>query len=96
MGHDIDNPFWSPDSEWVYFNGRDDDENAYRVRIKDGHVGTLFSKATIANFPTCTATEFSPSGAVLLSWVDARRNLFALELKIVRSPSASRASPILR
>jgi Tol biopolymer transport system component len=77
--HGSDSPFWSPDSEWVYFN---DFLDAYlwRVRISDGRLEKVMQTPMTLSY-SCFSNGFAPDGAVLLSCVDARRNIFALDLK---------------
>jgi hypothetical protein len=77
----IDNPFWSPDSKWVYFNGDEQNLNVWRVRVSDRHAERVLFRPTPPNHTTCNGYGFSPSGGILLSCFDMRRNIFVLELK---------------
>jgi len=77
----IDNPFWSPDSKWVYFNESERNLNVWRVRISDGRKERVFLRPTPPNYTSCWGYGFSPSAGMLLTCSDMRRNIFALELK---------------
>jgi len=76
----VDNPFWSPDSEWVYFNGAYDDY-LWRVRAKDGRLEKVLPTPMTTHYSWCWCNGFAPDGPALLSCYDYRRNIFALELK---------------
>jgi hypothetical protein len=78
--HDIDNPFWSLDSEWIYFNGHYD-ANLWRARVRDGKVQKVREIPMRVDYTGCFANGFKPDGRVLVSCFDMRRNIYALELK---------------
>jgi Tol biopolymer transport system component len=78
--HDIDNPFWSLDGEWIYFNAHYD-ENLWRARVRDGKVEMVLPNPMRADYTPCFANGFKPDGRVLVSCNDSRRNIYAVELK---------------
>jgi len=80
FAHDVDNPFWSPDSKSVYFNGHYD-ENLWRARVADGKVEKVMAIPMNADYTGCFANGFTPDGRVLVSCLDSQRNVYALELK---------------
>jgi len=80
LTYPVDNPFWSPDSEWVYFNGAYDDY-LWRVRAKDGRLEKVLPTPMTTHYSWCWCNGFAPDGPALLSCYDYRRNIFALELK---------------
>jgi len=77
--HGVDHPFWSPNSNWVYFNGLD--ANLWRVRISDGRLEKVLPTPMTPSYSDCFSNGFAPDGSVLLTCGDPRRNIFALELK---------------
>lgn len=78
--HDIDNPFWSLDSEWIYFNGHYD-SNLWRAHVPDGKVEKVLEIPMKVDYSGCFANGFKPDGNVLVSCVDFQRNVYAMELK---------------
>jgi len=78
--HDIDNPFWSRDSEWIYFNGHYD-EDLWRARVRDGKVEKVLTIPMRADYTGCFANGFKPDGRVLVSCFDSQRNVYAIVLK---------------
>ena len=78
--HDIDNPFWSLDSQWIYFNGHYDD-NLWRARLRDGRVEKVLEIPMKVDYSGCFANGFKPGGQVLVSCFDFQRNVYAAELK---------------
>ena len=79
VGITANNPFWSPDSQWVYFS--DNPDMVWRVRVSDFHLERVLQTPSPSNFTSCWANGFAPDGAVLLSCFDQRRNIFELDLK---------------
>lgn len=77
----VDNPFWSSDSAWVYFNGGEHLEELVRTRVASRAVERVALKPLPANYSSCWAHGFAADGTVLVSCSDLRRNIFALELK---------------
>src|SRR5215469_7571257 len=78
--HDVDNPFWSSDSEWVYFNGFYD-AKLRRVRVRDGRLEEVLPIPLSDDSRGCFGNGFTPDGKVLLSCFDPRRNVYAMDLK---------------
>jgi Tol biopolymer transport system component/DNA-binding winged helix-turn-helix (wHTH) protein len=75
--HSVDNPFWSPDSAWVYFNG-EGAVDIWRVRISDSHLERVPVRGDLQRYNSCNARGFAPDGSVLLSCRDYRTDLYAL------------------
>jgi hypothetical protein len=80
FSYDVDNPFWSQDSTWVYFNGAYD-RSLWRARVRDRKLEKVLPLPMRDNYTACFANGFTPNGEVLLSCFDHRRNIFALELR---------------
>lgn len=78
--HDIDNPFWAPDSEWIYFNAHYD-MNLWRARVRDGKVEKVLAIPMRVDYTGCFANGFKPDGKALVSCSDWQRNVYAMELK---------------
>jgi Tol biopolymer transport system component len=74
----LDNPFWSHDNRWVYFNnGRD---FLWRVRARDGRKEPVLSFANIPG-PDCVPRRFSPEGALLFSCRRRNSDIYAISLE---------------
>jgi len=80
FSYDVDNPFWSQDSTWVYFNGAYD-RSLWRARVSDRKLERVLPLPMRDNYTACFGNGFTPNGEVLLSCFDHRRNIFALELR---------------
>ena len=78
--HDVDNPFWSPDSEWIYFNGHYDD-NLWRARVGDRKLEKVATIPMKVDYTGCFCVGFKPDGQVLVNCFDLQRNVYAVELK---------------
>ena len=74
------NPFWSPDSAWVYFNDMGD-TGLWRVHVKDGRVEALGPIPLPSTYTDCFGAGFAPDGAALLYCNDSRSDIFALDYK---------------
>jgi Tol biopolymer transport system component len=72
-----DNPFWSPDSSWVYFNGSSEVE-IWRVRVRDGHLERVPLGADLHRYTSCYAHGFAPDGSLILGCRDSRTDIYAL------------------
>ena len=80
FSYDVDNPFWSQDGTWVYFNGAYD-RSLWRARVSDRKLERVLPLPMRDNYTACFGNGFTPNGEVLLSCFDHRRNIFALELR---------------
>jgi len=74
------NPFWSPDSAWVYFNDMGD-TGLWRVHVKDERVEALGPIPRPSGYSDCHGVGFRPDGAALVYCNDSRSDIFALDYK---------------
>jgi Tol biopolymer transport system component len=73
-------PFWSADSAWIYFNDIGD-TGLWRVRVPDGRVEELGPIPLPPGYNDCLATALTSDGAALLQCIDSRADIFALDYK---------------
>ena len=75
-----DEPFWSLDSEWLYFNDFAD-TGLWRIQPRDGRLEAVRPIPVPSGYAHCNARAFAPNGSVLLSCRDSRADIFALDLR---------------
>jgi Tol biopolymer transport system component/DNA-binding winged helix-turn-helix (wHTH) protein len=71
---DVGHPFWSPDSEWVYFNSG----GLWRIRVSNGRLEQVPVRSDCSSW---FANGFAPDGSVLVSCLELRQDIYALEWK---------------
>jgi len=75
-----DEPFWSPDSAWVYFNDFSD-TTLSRVSAQDGHLELVMRTPVPAGYTHCNFRDVAPDGQLVLNCVNIQGNVYALDLK---------------
>jgi Tol biopolymer transport system component/DNA-binding winged helix-turn-helix (wHTH) protein len=75
-----DEPFWSSDSAWVYFNDFSDTA-IWRVSARDGRLEQVMRTPVPAGYNFCHARAFAPDGQILLNCVDKHGDVYALDWK---------------
>ena len=70
-------PFWSADSQWVYFN--DSEDGVWRLRVKDGRSEFLLSTSSILPNDSCFASGFTPEQSIILPCIRRNSDLYALD-----------------
>ena len=70
-------PFWSADSQWVYFN--DSEDGIWRLRVKDGRSEFLLSTSSILPNDSCFATGFTREQSIILPCIRRNSDLYALD-----------------
>ena len=76
----IDEPFWSPDSQWLYFSDFSDTE-LWRVSARDGRLESVLKIPVPGDYSNCNPRRFAPDGRILLDCRNVQGNVFALDLK---------------
>jgi len=78
--HSTDNPFWSLDSTWVYFNDIGS-TGLWRIHVGDGRLEELGPIPLPPGYTFCRAEAFAPDETAVLRCADSRTDIFALDYK---------------
>ena len=70
-------PFWSADSQWVYFN--DSEDGVWRLRVRDGYREFVLSTSSILPNHSCFATGFTPEQSIILPCIRRSSDLYELD-----------------
>jgi Tol biopolymer transport system component/DNA-binding winged helix-turn-helix (wHTH) protein len=72
-------PFWSADSQWVYFN--DSEDGVWRLRVRDGRREFVLATSSILPNHSCFATGFTPEQSIILPCIRRSSDLYELDWK---------------
>ncbi len=78
LAEPIGHPFWSSDSQWVYFNSA---LRLFRLRISDGHVEPVPVKIDSRRCSRWIANSIRPDGSLLFMCMQMHRDIYALDWK---------------
>jgi Tol biopolymer transport system component len=72
-----DNPFWSSDSQWIYYNDRNG--GLWRVRAKDGHNELVFSFVNLFPKAECQPNGFTPNQSLIFTCQQRDNDIYRLD-----------------
>ncbi len=77
LHHPVHNPFWSPDSQWIYFN---QSARIWRVRVTDARLEEVPLHTEEGRCQVFSSSSgFAPDGSILLVCTEDFANIYALD-----------------